>query len=89
MRKVHIYIDGMVKAVGFRGFIKRHADELGICGYVRNIEGGIEIVAEGENDALHQLSEICNKGPSAAKVTNVTVEEQLPNFIYTDFTIRP
>lgn len=89
MRKVHLYVDGMVKAVGYRAFIQRHATLLKIHGYVRNIEGGVEIVAEGEDAVLNELIELAKKGPSAAKVTNVTVEEQTPNFLFKDFTIRP
>jgi acylphosphatase len=89
MRKIHLYIDGVVTAVGFRSFIKRHADALGIRGYVRNIEGGLEVVAEGENEALYKLIEHCKIGPSTAKVTNISIEEKLPDFIYKDFVIRP
>lgn len=89
MRKVHLYIDGMVMSVGFRGFVKRHADELGIKGYVRNIEGGVEVVAEGEDEKIEELVSLCKKGPSGANVTNVSIEEQGANLLYTDFMIRP
>ena len=89
MRKVHLYVDGRVKAIGYRAFIQRHAELLNIHGYVRNIEGGVEIIAEGQDDAINQLVELAKKGPSAAQVTNVTVDEQTPNFLFKDFTIRP
>ncbi len=89
MKKVHIYIDGMVLAVGFRAFIQRVAEELKLKGYVRNIEGGVEVVAEGENELIAELIESCKKGPSGATVSNVTVEEENPNYLYKDFQIRP
>lgn len=89
MKKVHLYIDGVVLAVGFRGFVKRHADELGIKGYVRNIEGGVEVVAEGPDEKIDELIGWCKKGPDAASVSNVTVEDEIPNYIFEDFTIRP
>lgn len=89
MRKVHLYIDGRVKAVGYRAFILRAAGPLGVKGYVRNMEGGVEVVAEGDDDQIEQLIEAARQGPPAAQVTNVTVDEQTPNFIYKDFTIRP
>ena len=89
MRKVHIYIDGTVLGVGFRTYIKRHAERIGINGYVRNIEGGIEVIAEGESAAIDVLVELCRKGPSEAEVSNVTVENEPPNFLFKDFVIRP
>ena len=88
-KKVHLYIDGMVLSVGFRAFVKRHADSLKLKGYVRNIEGGVEVVAEGEDDAIENMIAFCKKGPSGANVTNVTVEEQSASLLYTDFSIRP
>ena len=89
MRKVHMYIDGMVMGVNYRGFVLKHATRLGLKGYVRNIEGGVEAVAEGEEDAIDELIELCKEGPSHANVTSVTVEDEPPNYIYTDFDIRP
>ncbi|MBN1275449.1 acylphosphatase [Candidatus Woesearchaeota archaeon] len=89
MRKVHIYIDGTVLAVGFRTFLKRHADRLGINGYVRNIEGGVEVVAEGEDGAIELFIELCHEGPTEATVSNVTVEDEIPNFLFKEFAIRP
>ncbi|MBD3209119.1 acylphosphatase [Candidatus Woesearchaeota archaeon] len=89
MRKVHLYIDGLVLSVGYRSFVKRRADTIGVKGYVRNIEGGVEVIAEGEDDAVNQLIEACRQGPSTAKVTNVTVEEEEPNYLFKDFVIRP
>lgn len=88
MRKVHLYIDGLVQATGFRQYVFRHATVLKLHGYVRNIEGGVEVVAEGEVDAIEKLIDLCKEGPDAAEVTNVTVEEETPQFIYSDFEIR-
>lgn len=89
MRKVHLYIDGMVKAVGYRAFLVRHAQELEIKGYVRNIDGGAEAVAEGEDEAIAAFIELAKKGPSAARVMNVDIEEEVPNYLFKDFSIRP
>jgi acylphosphatase len=84
-----MYIDGMVKAVGLRSFIHRHAVAKGLKGYVRNIEGGVEVVAEGEDGAVQELIELARQGPSAAKITNVTIEEQTPTFLYKEFSVMP
>ena len=88
MRKVHLYIDGLVQSTGFRQYVFRHAMVLKINGYVRNIEGGVEVVAEGDDTAIAQLIDLCRSGPDAAEVSNLTVEEERPSFIFKEFTIR-
>jgi len=42
-------VKGTVQGIFFRQFVKTHADELKLRGFVRNLEDGtVEIVAEGE-----------------------------------------
>ncbi len=89
MRKAHIYIDGLVQGVGFRYFIKKKAEELGIKGFVRNIQGGVEVIAEGEYKAIEELIKKCWEGPPTARVDNVTVEDSPPQLLFKDFTIKP
>lgn len=47
-------VHGRVQGVYFRAFVKDHAKELGLKGYVRNLSGGraIEVWAEGEKTKL-------------------------------------
>ncbi len=42
-----IRIRGTVQGVGFRPFVANLAKRLGISGFVRNTEAGVEIEAEG------------------------------------------
>lgn len=49
---LHIEIGGRVQGVGFRPFVARLAYEYGLCGWVRNRSGQVEIRAEGQADAL-------------------------------------
>ncbi|GBD33363.1 MAG: hypothetical protein KatS3mg081_0449 [Gemmatimonadales bacterium] len=65
-------IYGLVQGVGFRWFVKRRADRLGLKGWVRNLPGGqVEVVAEGPEETLRELEEILKKGPPAARVDRV------------------
>ena len=87
MRHAHLIIDGFVQGVGFRRFVQRQAEALDLKGYVRNIEGGVEVVVEGESDAIDRLVEACRQGPPAANVEDVTVEEGTPSGLYKEFSV--
>ena len=66
-------VDGMVQGVGFRYFVRRKALELGLSGSVRNLpDGRVEVVASGEREPADQLEAALWRGPSMAKVTDVS-----------------
>jgi len=47
--RVHLVVHGLVQGVGFRWFVARRADGLGLSGYVRNLyDGSVEAEAEGD-----------------------------------------
>jgi acylphosphatase len=67
-----IYIAGRVQGVGYRDWVVRTAQRLGITGWVRNVrDGRVELVASGEEAALGELTEACRKGPPLARVDHV------------------
>jgi acylphosphatase len=59
-----------VQGVGFREFVVRHALALRLTGYVRNLPDGrsVEIVAEGDKQALDRLAAHLSQGPRSAVV---------------------
>ena len=68
-------VQGRVQGVGYRYFVLRHAEELGIAGYAKNqADGTVEVVAEGASAALQQLEERLNEGPSFSHVSHVERE---------------
>jgi acylphosphatase len=70
-----ITVSGFVQMVGYRWFVKQHADALGIRGYVRNCPGGdVEVIAQGEPGDLEILTDHLRRGPSRARVTRVSHE---------------
>ena len=72
MPAARFVVQGRVQGVGYRYFVLRHAEELGLAGYTRNqTDGSVEVVAEGAAAALKTLEERLNEGPSFAHVSGV------------------
>jgi acylphosphatase len=68
----HLLVSGIVQGVGFRYWVERTAGELGLAGWVRNLEDGrVEIYVEGETDRLRALEERTRRGPRSARVSDV------------------
>ena len=73
--RVHIVVEGLVQGVGFRWFVARHAEALGIKGWVRNLyNGNVEIEAEGDRSLLEEFIRQVKVGPRSARVTNLNIE---------------
>jgi acylphosphatase len=70
--------------VGFRWFVFREADRLGLGGFVRNLpDGAVEVVSQGPDEALDALERLVTRGPTMARVdgverSEVPVELQVP-----------
>jgi len=74
LKQVHLLVNGRVQGVYFRASTQREAKRLGLCGWVKNRpDGGVEVLAEGEEDGLKELIAWAHKGPSAARVERVDV----------------
>ena len=70
---------GHVHGVGFRVFVSRAAQTRGVGGWVRNRrDGTVEVVLEGERDAVESVVQLCREGPRAASVTGVDEAEEEP-----------
>lgn len=75
----HIRVTGRVQGVFYRAWTREQANELGAAGWVRNCDdGSVEAHLEGEDEAVAQLIERLRKGPSAARVEQVSVAEAKP-----------
>ena len=63
---------GRVQGVGFRYFAERHARELGVTGYARNLDDGrVEVYAAGPRDAVTELARMLGQGPRWSDVRGV------------------
>jgi acylphosphatase len=74
LKQVQLFVRGRVQGVFFRASTQREARRLGLTGWVKNrADGGVEILAEGEEEGLKDLIGWANHGPTAARVERVDV----------------
>jgi len=82
MNAVRVVVRGRVQGVGFRAFVVREADALGVAGEVWNRrDGGVEAEGVGPSDALRRFVAALRRGPVHARVEQVMeqwFERELP-----------
>ncbi len=82
-------VRGRVQGVGFRWFVEREAQILGVAGWVRNnADGSVEVLAMGSNEQLAGLRTRLRSGPRAARVDDVEEKESKPVAGLTTFRIE-
>ena len=82
-------IHGRVQGVYYRGWTIDAAEKLGLDGWVRNrMDGTVEALVAGPAIAVEALIASCRKGPSAARVDLVEVEEAI-GIVAGGFTQKP
>jgi acylphosphatase len=87
--RVHIIVEGLVQGVGFRWYVARRAQALGLRGFVKNLfDGNVEVEANGDRSLLEELVRDVKIGPRSAQVTNLRVEWGPPSSEFTHFEIR-
>ncbi len=85
----HILVKGLVQGVGFRWFVEREAEKLGLRGYVKNLySGDVEIEVEGEKNVIQELIKIVKIGNRSSDVKNVLVDWRDFEDKYQSFQIR-
>ena len=81
-------VKGRVQRVGFRFFVEDAAQREGIQGYVRNQhDGSVEIVAEGDAEALQRFEMAVRRGPAGARVDDVDTIEVEPSSRFAGFRV--
>ena len=75
-RRVRVQVDGTVQGVGFRPFVYRLANELGLGGHVANDSRGVLVEAEGDAAAIERfLAELAGHAPPLAVVERVAAQD--------------
>jgi acylphosphatase len=68
---------GRVQGVGFRYFVWREAEALGLDGWVRNMaDGSVEVLADGPTHTIEELERRLEEGPRFSRVTSVSAVEE-------------
>ena len=83
-----MWVRGMVQGVGFRYFVTRAAQRMGLTGYVRNLANGqVEIEAEGERGLIEEFIQEIKTGNRWADVRDIKIEWQPYQGKYSSFDI--
>ena len=70
-------ISGEVQGVSYRWSAREQALRLGLTGWVRNLDNGdVEAIAQGPWEQLERFIAWCRRGPPAASVDRVEVQER-------------
>ena len=68
----HLMILGRLQGVFYRNWAKQTATGLGLAGWVRNrLDGSVEAVIEGANEAVERFTALAAEGPPAPQVSRV------------------
>ncbi len=60
-KQLHVYFSGTVQGVGFRFTAREIADDLGVCGWAKNLrDGRVEVLAEADEKTLQDFLERIN-----------------------------
>lgn len=87
--RAEIVVNGLVQGVGYRYFVVREANSLGVKGFVKNLyTGEVLIVVEGERAIVEEMIKKLKVGPIHASVKSCRVDWQEPKNEFTDFEVR-
>ncbi len=75
MKSFKAIVHGRVQGVGYRFFVQREAEKLGIIGTVKNLfSGSVEICAKGEDEKIDTFLAKVQKGPMFSYVSDTDIE---------------
>jgi acylphosphatase len=67
------WVYGRVQGVGFRYWVRRQAETLGLSGTATNLDdGSVEVIAEGGEAACRRLLSALDSGATPGRVVRVT-----------------
>ena len=87
--RVHVWVQGLVQNVGFRAYAEYNARQLGVTGWVRNVEyDTVEAVAEGERENVDRFVEAMKAGPRASRIHESKVEWENASGEFAEFGVK-
>lgn len=87
-KEVYLKIEGRVQGIGFRRWAVRTAQELGVSGWVRNVEDGtVEIRMSAEEEKVNEMIKLCDKGPMLARVDKIRFLASPPSWFLPEVTM--
>jgi acylphosphatase len=72
MIRRRLLVSGRVQGVWFRDSCRAEAEAQGVAGWARNlVDGRVEVVLEGDEEAVSLVEAWCHRGPRRAEVVSV------------------
>lgn len=88
MNEMMCLVTGKVQGVRYRTYAQESATQLGLVGYVKNLEdGNVEVVAQGAIDVLKEYVEYLNEGSLLSEVESVSVDWRTARVTYDEFSL--
>lgn len=88
-KRAVIVVNGLVQGVGFRYFVLRNAQKIGLKGYVKNLyTGEVLTVVEGSHFLIEDLFKQIKIGPSYSSVKNAKIIWSESKNEFTNFEIK-
>jgi acylphosphatase len=88
--QARLLVTGRVQGVGYRDWVVERAERLGLTGWVRNrVDGSVEAVIVGDDQAVGRMIDACRRGPRLARVDAVDVEPLDLDILPEGFARRP
>src|SRR5574337_1505083 len=88
MKSYHIHISGQVQGVGFRPYVYKLAEEMGVKGWISNSNDGVRIELTGEEaTATRFYQTIIQSPPSHSIITHHHIHE-IPLQKFSSFIIK-
>ncbi len=88
-KRIHVYVSGRVQGVYYRQNALKVAADLGVYGWTKNLnDGRVELLIEGDKDAVETMVEWCKKGPMFARVSQLQCLEEEYKGEYDNFSVK-
>jgi len=92
--KLTITVSGRVTMVGYRAYVSKKAQKLGLTGWIRNskekfffLNGEVDAYFEGSKTDLEQILIVCKKGPVGSGVKQIRTKWQRGKKVFGSFEI--
>jgi acylphosphatase len=87
--RAEIVVNGLVQGVGYRYFVVREAQKLGLKGFTQNLyTGEVLTVVEGDRAIVEEMIKKLKMGPIHASVKSCKVDWQETKNEFTDFEVK-
>ena len=84
-----MFVSGSVQGVGYRMFVRKNAEKLGVTGWVRNLpDSRVEVMIQGKKAAVEELLTLCKRGTFLADVKGLEIAWIAVKESFSDFSIH-